>query len=448
MNKLLLNEILIFIILLNINKIFSKNLLCPNNLLINIGLKSTKNLSLISSTSDNKFISQLTNDERQKYEEMIDSKRAFSASMNKVYKSFNPEREGYWKGLNYVTLLFFYISLVLIVAIIFYLILRFLLNKCPGPKKATDITRCYRNTSWVLMGISTITVIILFSIILSYSVKVNKAVKKTFDRASDLIENNANLYNKINEIIKDFKNYNLTTPEEEIMSNFKSNMNRYVEKTKEHTDDIKNKDNGRNIGMILLYIYYLIVIILSLVFFFLKLKFLEGALFILLLFTLPAMLVFAGYNYKFFFFYADLCGAVNGALYRNEFPVTGQSLGYYYNCFDRQTKADLYGIRFTLYNSAISSINYHEEAMNKYNTLNSKVLASHLNCDLVTEIVPKIENDFCKDNLTRMNKVIQIMLWLLLFTFFLAISVRLLENLIWKKKAEIESMIANLEQIY
>ena len=126
----------------------------------------------------------------------------------------------------------------------------------------------------------------------------------------------------------------------------------------------------------------------------------------------------------------------------------GNLLEYYYNCFDRQTKAELYGIRFTLYNSAISSINYHEEAMNKYNALNNKVLASQLNCDLVTEIVPKIENDFCKDNLTRMNKVIQIMLWLILFTFFLAISVRLLENLIWKKKAEIESMIENLEQIY
>ena len=62
--------------------------------------------------------------------------------------------------------------------------------------------------------------------------------------------------------------------------------------------------------------------------------------------------------------------------------------------------------------------------------------------------MPKNENDFCKDYLTRMNKVIQIMLWLILFTFFLAISVRLLENLIWKKKAEIESMIENLEQIY
>ena len=447
MNKLLLNEVLLIVFLLNINNIFSKNLLCPNNLLINIGLKSLKDISLVS-TNDNKFISKLSNEEREKYEEMIDSKRAFSASMDKVYKSFSPEREGYWNGLNSVTLLFFYISLVIIVAIIFYLLLRFLFKKCKGPKNATDITRCYRNTSWVLMGISTVTVIVLFSIILSYSVKINKDVKKTFDRASDLINNNAHLYSKIDETINDFKNYSLPIPEEELMINFKTNMDKYVEKTKVHTDDIKNKDNGRNIAMILLYVYYLIVIILSLIFFFLKLKVLEGALFFLLLFTLPAMLVFAGYNYKFFFFYADLCGAVNGAIYRNEYPVTGQSLGYYYNCFDRQTKAELYGIRFTLYNSAISSINYHEEAMNKYNTLNNKVLASQLNCDLVREIVPKIENDFCKDNLTRMNKVIQIMLWLILFTFFLAISVRLLENLIWKKKAEIESMIENLEQIY
>ena len=99
-----------------------------------------------------------------------------------------------------------------------------------------------------------------------------------------------------------------------------------------------------------------------------------------------------------------------------------------------------------LYNSAYSSNN--EEAKDVCNKLNNEVLSSQLNCDLVNELVPKIEKDFCKDNLSRLYDAIHIMIWLLLVTFIMAVSVRLLENLIWKKKAEIESMIENLEEIY
>ena len=99
-----------------------------------------------------------------------------------------------------------------------------------------------------------------------------------------------------------------------------------------------------------------------------------------------------------------------------------------------------------LYNSASSS--NEEDAKDIYNNLNNEVLSSRLNCDLVNELVPIIEKDFCKDNLVRLYDAIHIMVWLLLATFIMAVSVRLLENLIWKKKTEIESMIENLEQIY
>ena len=447
MNILFTKGTLILIILININIIISKNLKCPNNILINVGLKSTKGLSIVS-INENKYKSNLSEKERENYEQMIDLKRSFSSSMDKVYNSFSPEKEGYWQGLNSVTFLFFSFSLILIIVIIIYLVLRFFFKKCSGPRKATDISRCYRNSAWVFMILSSITVFILFTIILAYSVNVNNSVKKTFDRASELINYNSKLYTKINETVTDFKSNNLTIPDEELMSSFKTNINKYVKTTKQHTDDIINGDYNRNVGMILLYVYYLIAIILAYVFFALKWKIPEGILFILLLFTIPSMLIFAGYNYKFFFFYADLCGSVNSALYKNEFPVTGQSLGYYYNCFDRQTKAELYGIRFSLYKSAISTPINQEEIMNKYNTLNNEVLSSQLNCEIVTEIVPKIEKDFCKDSLSTLNDIIQLMIWLLLVTTIMAISVRLLENLIWKKKAEIESMIENLEQIY
>ena len=86
--------------------------------------------------------------------------------------------------------------------------------------------------------------------------------------------------------------------------------------------------------------------------------------------------------------------------------------------------------------------------MDKYNKLNNEVLYSQFNCELVTEIVPKIENEFCKDNLWRINEIFTLMIWLISFTFIMAIGVRMAENLIWKKKVEIENMIENLEQIY
>lgn len=59
------------------------------------------------------------------------------------------------------------------------------------------------------------------------------------------------------------------------MTSFKEDMDKYVEETRKHIDQIKKDDNNRNIAMILLYVYYLILIILSCLFFFLKWKIAE-----------------------------------------------------------------------------------------------------------------------------------------------------------------------------
>ena len=196
MKKLFFNQIYIIIILLNQNSIYCKNLLCPNNHLINVGLKTPKGISLIT-INEKKYQSNLTQEEREKYEEEIDLKRSFSATIDKVYDSFCPEKDDYWDGLNYITFMFFIISLFPIGLILIYLFLRFLCKKCSGPRKATDITRFKRNCTWIVLILSTIVVFILFTIILVYSVKINNDVNTTFDRASELINNNAYLYNKI-----------------------------------------------------------------------------------------------------------------------------------------------------------------------------------------------------------------------------------------------------------
>ena len=448
MDKKLLLVLIITNSLINITN--TKNLQCSNNILINVGLLSTKASSLNNNNNINsRYQSNISQEDREKYEQIIDLKKSFSASMDLDSENFCPEKENYFSRLNHVTLIFFLFSLFPLILIILYLILRFLLKKCTGPKKSTEINRFYRNSTWVLSIVLTLTLFILFTIILSLSVKTNNAVKDTFDRASELIKNNERLYGKITETIDFYENNNLTTPDSELMDSFSANINKYVEVTKEHTDEIKKNDDNRNVGMILLYVYYLIVMILVFVFFFLKWKIGEGTLFILLLFTVPAMLIFEGYNSKYFFFYSDLCGAINGALYNNQFPVAGQSLGYYYNCFDKQTKAELYGIRFSLYKIGMESDDdIHKSARIKYNSLNKDELSPQLNCQLVTEIVPKIEAEFCKDNLERIYDMLKLMSWLIFFTLIYAICVRRLENLIWKKKNEIESMIENLESIY
>ena len=66
MKKIYLDIIFLYILLINLNTITSKNL-CPNNPLINVGFISIKNISLIT-VNENKYKSNLTNEEREQSE--------------------------------------------------------------------------------------------------------------------------------------------------------------------------------------------------------------------------------------------------------------------------------------------------------------------------------------------------------------------------------------------
>ncbi len=215
-----------------------------------------------------------------------------------------------------------------------------------------------------------------------------------------------------------------------------------------NTEQILSDENSRNIYMILIFVYFLIATILTYVFFFKRWKIAEAVLAILMLFTIPAMIVFEGYNAKFLFYYGDLCDSINSALYSDEFPVAGQSIGYYYNCFNKDTKSQLYSIRYELYNSANKALVHHKEIMEKYNDLNDKVLSPQLKCNLVSEIVPKIESEFCLNSLDNIYIILLLMTWLIIAIIAFAIMLRRFEIQIWKKKTEIESMINNVEPIY
>ena len=185
---------------------------------------------------------------------------------------------------------------------------------------------------------------------MSKSKLFGKSIEKTFDYAADLIAQSDKVYDEINNVVELYrKNDTFTVPKEPYMENFKAKIEEYIKNTKKRTRQILDDDSARTKITAFVFTGYYFLILLAFLFFFLKSEKLECLISVFLFFAVPSILVLEGYNAKFFFYYGDLCESVNGALYKNEYPVAGQSLGYYYNCFPIETKASLYNIRYRLY---------------------------------------------------------------------------------------------------
>ena len=70
------------------------------------------------------------------------------------------------------------------------------------------------------------------------------------------------------------------------------------------------------------------------------------------------------------------------------------------------------------------------------------------NCEIVNNVLPNIEREFCKNSLNYMYSIITLLTWILLSGLGVSIGSRRLQVLIWKKKMEIEEMIENKEVIF
>ena len=414
---------------------------CPNTPVSSLGI-------LINlSETDNESKSSLNEEERVHYEEMINLKRSFTSSTSFLPQSFSPENEEYWSQLKTLLIVFIVIAVFPTLFIIFYLIMRFIFKKCAGPKKISDVSKTYRNITWGLMIISTAITLILFSIILYKSIKVGNMIGNTFNYSMDIISKSEIGYDRIHNVVEIYKKHNLNIPlpDEVFMSKLKNDFNNYIQNTKSRSLEILDKDKMRTIITIIVYVVYILLIILSIICFIFKFMILEGIISIILFFAIPSFIILEGYNSQFFFYYGDLCDSVNGALYSNEFPVADKSLGYYYNCFPAETKASLYNIRYRLFKNLENDNKILEE---EYNKLNEDVFDRFLNCDIVSYIIPYIEKEFCKDSLDDIYSLITLYVWMILSSVGVAIAVRRIQVLIWKKKNEIESMIVNQEILY
>ena len=444
------NFILITLILLSFPNILAKdnNFLhfdlkndCPNPKISSLGI-----LISLSESDDSSYENTLTPEERESYEEIIQLKRSFSSTMSYIPQSFSPEKEKYWEELDYLLLVFVIIAIFPIVFIVFYLFMRFVLKKCTGPRKLKQVTKNYRNITWAIVIVSSLGTIVLFSIVLGKSRSVSDNVNNAFNFAVETISKSDNAFTEINKAVIFFNESNpvYPLPTTDYMTAFKNDINKYIENTKQRTQQILDDESKRGSINSAIYAVYFIVIFAAYLFFFNKMEILELLVSIILFFAVPGLLILEGYNAKFFFYYSDICDSVHGALYSNEFPVADQSLGYYYNCFPTNTKASLYNIRYRLY----ENLNDNQTLIYEYNNVTENTFDRFFNCEIVNSVLPKIERDFCKESLDYMYSIVSLLTWTLLTGLALAIGSRRLQVLIWKKKMEIEEMIENKEAIF
>jgi len=416
---------------------------CPKTPLTSLGI-----LISLAETENSILISKLSQSEREKYEDIVELKRSFSSTMSYIPQSFSPEDDDYWDGLNYLLIIFVIIAIFPILFIIFYIFMRFVLKKCTGPKKISQVNKMYRNITWFIMIISTIVTGVLFAVVLGKSVAVGRSIEKTFDHADNLIAQSDKVYDEINTVVELYReNDTFSVPKESYMENFKGKIEKYIKNTKKRTRQILDDDSKRTIITGLVFAGYYFIVILAYLFFFLRFEKLECLISIILFLAIPGIIILEGYNAKFFFYYGDLCDSVHGAIYDNEFPVADQSLGYYYNCFPTELKATLYNIRYQLYENVVD-LPENDTYKENFTNLNTYTFEKLFACTIVNDVIPTIEADFCKESLNNMYTLIEIMTWLILTSFGVALGSRRLQVLIWKKRNEIESMMQNQEIQY
>lgn len=121
------------------------------------------------------YSSNLTNEQRENYYYWIGLRNSFYYSENsnqleKLVKYFTPEEETYYKNLYNFSAPGLILTGVVILAFFFYLVKRFLLKGCQGPK---NVEQSYRYTTYFLIGFG-ILIGLIFHIFTIYNAAVSK----------------------------------------------------------------------------------------------------------------------------------------------------------------------------------------------------------------------------------------------------------------------------------
>lgn len=119
-----------------------------------------------NSITINSYVSKLSEEQRANYYYWVGLRNSFyfsedSNQLEKLVKYFTPEEEDYYSNLFNFSIPFFICAGVVLIIFIVYLIKRFLLKGCKGPK---IIVKSYHHTTYFFIGFGFISGIIFLSI--------------------------------------------------------------------------------------------------------------------------------------------------------------------------------------------------------------------------------------------------------------------------------------------
>lgn len=83
---------------------------------------------------------------------MLRMKNSFAAQIGLPPKTFRPEDLDYLTKVARIAIAFTIASFIILALIIAFCILRFGFKKCMGPIKMSQVTRSYRNITWIVMS--------------------------------------------------------------------------------------------------------------------------------------------------------------------------------------------------------------------------------------------------------------------------------------------------------
>jgi hypothetical protein len=275
---------------------FDTKTICPNPPLTSLGI-----LISLAESDESGYTSTLSPKERKSYEDIVDLKRSFSSTMSYIPHSFSPENDDYWAGIDTLLFVFIIIAIFPTIFIIFYIFMRFVLKKCTGPKKTSQVNKMYRNITWFIMLVSSIVTAILFAVVLGKSVAVGNNIEQTFNYADRRISESNKDISEINKKVILFRENNLDVPNENYMKEFQEKIGVYISNTKSRTQQILDDDGKRTKITGFVFAGYYVLVILAYLFFFLKSEKLECIISIILFFAIPSLIILEGYNAKFFF---------------------------------------------------------------------------------------------------------------------------------------------------
>lgn len=111
-----------------------------------------KSDQLASPESSKNWKSLISYEDRKYYENLLLIKKSFQVSLPFLPQEFHPESKTYFDQINSILIGFLIVSGVITSLVFFYLVMRFCCNKCIGPIKSSQITKSYRNITWILMS--------------------------------------------------------------------------------------------------------------------------------------------------------------------------------------------------------------------------------------------------------------------------------------------------------